>query len=113
MSLSKHAVSLGTFPITDADCGEMAAEFTAVGIIQAGGDANNVNCHDSGGTSKSLILALLSFTREGHSADLLADGTVRISCGSDHFGKQVAVSEIYDPITKRWVEFSDQISAMH
>jgi RHS repeat-associated protein len=83
----------------------------AGGVLQGGEFPDDVQLFDYRSNKALSFHALLSFTREGHSADLLADGTVRISGGTDHFGKQVAVSEIYDPITKRFGFTSDSASA--
>lgn len=83
----------------------------AGGVLQGGEFPDDVQLFDYRSNKALSFHALLSFTREGHAADLLSDGTVRISGGSDHFGKPVAVSEIYDPITKRFRFASDSASA--
>ncbi len=74
----------------------------AGGVLAGGEFPDDVQMFDY---RKNIALsqhAVLSFPREGHTAELLSDGTVRIAGGTDHFGKNAIVTEIYDPVTKRF-----------
>src|SRR5262249_58189793 len=73
------------------------------GGVEAGGEfPDDVQLWDFR-THKALSYhALLMTPRQGHTAVLLSDGAVRISGGTDHFGRPVIADEIYDPATRRF-----------